>query len=88
MKNLQQIKDEYARGNGYEDWEDLTSTYKYNIFKYQSHLNQIAILYAQEQNKELVPVLVYALNNIQCNSKKNIEVALKIEQLIESTTQI
>ena len=52
MKTLQEIKDEYAKENSYDNWEDLTSTYKYSIFKYQDHLNEVSHRYALEVARE------------------------------------
>lgn len=52
-KTLQQIKDEYAYEYGFADW-DVLESYGEDM---DSHVDQVAIRYSQEQKRELVEML-------------------------------
>lgn len=54
MKDLQEIKDEYANEQGKCSWSDFQEYYIYwDNSKLEEGIDQIAIRYSQEQNKEL-----------------------------------
>lgn len=101
---LQQIKDEYANEQGRDSWDEFFSWNELThtgIDRMQYHHDQIAIRYAQEQNKELVEMLTecasvlrWTLDNAKpysdwttfTNSITNAMVAS--EELVKSSTQI
>lgn len=53
-KTLQQIKDEYAYEHKFEGWADLQDYYiHWDNEKLENAIDQVAIRYAEEQNKQL-----------------------------------
>lgn len=96
MENtLQQIKDEYATGDNFHNWDALfDSCAMYDYERLESAINQIAIRYAQEQKRELVEMLesVVQLQKDHYGNRSRTHIALilkakEIEKLIKSATE-
>lgn len=87
-KTLQQIKDEYAYKQGRGNWDDFQEYYIYwDNDKLKEGINQIAIRYAQEQNKELVDMLSI-LNKTFKSACGLHPITLEVDELIKSATEI
>lgn len=76
MKDLQQIKEEYAYEHKFEGWADLQDYYIYwDNEILEKAIDQVAIRYAQEQKRglvgmleECVSVLTWTLENARPDS--------------------
>lgn len=54
-KTLQQVKNEVGEGDNFYNWDDLfASCAMYDYERLESAIDEVAIRYAQEQNKQLI----------------------------------
>lgn len=65
---LQNIKDEVAKGLGYPHWNELLHWEAHNHYlglTLEKAIDQVAIRYAQEQNRELVEMLEMVVMDLE-----------------------
>lgn len=51
MRNLKQIKDDYAKSHAFNDWENMYSSL--SVLQKQDAMDEVAKLYATEYGKEV-----------------------------------
>ena len=62
-RTLQQIKDEYARGFAYRDWNELKANE--SVLTVNRANDEVAIRYANEQKRELVEMLEMVVMDLE-----------------------
>lgn len=92
MKDLQNIKDEWAKYHGYIDYKEFYELTRavdtYQVFIMDGAVNQVAIRYANEQKRELVEMLIMINEGIHTMDFTQLEhIQPEIEQLIKEATE-
>lgn len=76
-KTLHQIKDEWAKDHGYiyyKEFYELTRVVDTDqVFIMDGAVNQVAIRYAQEQNRELIEALQNVANLLDSDSQISVD---------------
>lgn len=89
-KTLQKIKDEVARELSYEDLQHLQYDFSLSGLRMEIFMGEVAVRYAQEQNKELMEMLEIVIKdyeNIIPQSPARDNRMQQIKELIKQATE-